>query len=387
MLAALNSDIAGRSNLWSSANASATGINNPLPFACAPVADFSVTPYMSCAEQGIQYNDLSWNGRPSRWNWSFPGGSPSTSTDSMPVVYYSSPGSYNATLTVSNAEGSDSVTKGSAVHVVSTSVASLPYYQDFESASSFPGTDGFVINPDNGYTWVRTANVSYSGNSSIMMQNYNGSPTGEIDLYIAPAVDLTGINQPMMTFKLAYAQRYVSSSDMLKIFVSFDCGNSWFQRYNKSGATLSTAGVVYISFVPGADQWRTETVSLSIFAGKPNVRFKFENTSDNGNNVYIDDIRISGPVGIDEPGSVALNFEIYPNPSHGESVIHFDLQKESDTMLRLLDMTGRDVNTVINARMSAGMHSFNPGSGLAKGVYLVELTVDGTRTVKKLILE
>ncbi|MBK7851529.1 MAG: PKD domain-containing protein [Bacteroidetes bacterium] len=44
------------------------------------------------------------------WQWSFPGASPSSSTDENPSsVCYSTPGNYSVVLLVSNASGSDSL--------------------------------------------------------------------------------------------------------------------------------------------------------------------------------------------------------------------------------------------------------------------------------------
>ncbi len=48
----------------------------------------------------------------SSWNWSFPGGSPSTSTSQNPgPIYYNTPGSHNVTLTVANGTCTVSITK------------------------------------------------------------------------------------------------------------------------------------------------------------------------------------------------------------------------------------------------------------------------------------
>jgi PKD repeat protein len=44
---------------------------------------------------------------PTQWEWKFDGGLPETSTDQYPVVAYNRQGEYTVTLTVSNAESSD----------------------------------------------------------------------------------------------------------------------------------------------------------------------------------------------------------------------------------------------------------------------------------------
>ena len=65
----------------------------------------------------IAFADLS-TGSPTAWQWSFPGGTPATSTEQNPRVYYTRDGVYDVTLTVSNADGSDTKTRTEFVKVV-----------------------------------------------------------------------------------------------------------------------------------------------------------------------------------------------------------------------------------------------------------------------------
>ena len=65
----------------------------------------------------IQFVDLTTGGVPTSWQWSFPGGTPSTSTEQSPTVYYTAGGTYDVTLCVNDAEGSDEVTKTAFVDV------------------------------------------------------------------------------------------------------------------------------------------------------------------------------------------------------------------------------------------------------------------------------
>ncbi len=52
---------------------------------------------------------------PSSWSWSFPGGSPATSTAQNPTVTYSTAGAYNVVLTVSG--GGSSVTRSRTQYI------------------------------------------------------------------------------------------------------------------------------------------------------------------------------------------------------------------------------------------------------------------------------
>ncbi|NSW46427.1 MAG: PKD domain-containing protein, partial [Bacteroidales bacterium] len=74
-----------------------------------PIANFTGSPTTICAGQSVSFTDASLNS-PSSWSWSFPGGTPATSTAQNPTVTYNTPGTYNVSLTVTNISGSDTKT-------------------------------------------------------------------------------------------------------------------------------------------------------------------------------------------------------------------------------------------------------------------------------------
>ena len=73
----------------------------------SPVADFKSGQIIITAGDQVTFTDLSKN-NPVTWEWTFEGGSPSTSAAQNPTVQYNTPGTYAVQLTVSNANGSDS---------------------------------------------------------------------------------------------------------------------------------------------------------------------------------------------------------------------------------------------------------------------------------------
>ncbi len=81
-----------------------------------PVADFVGSPTTVFAGGNVVFTDLS-SGFPTQWQWTFPGGSPSSSTVQNPVINYQIPGTYPVTLVASNANGSDSEVKQAYITV------------------------------------------------------------------------------------------------------------------------------------------------------------------------------------------------------------------------------------------------------------------------------
>ncbi len=392
MLATLNSPIGGRNNLWTSTNLIATGTDGSTAAICIPTADFTVATFYSCAGSPVQYIDQSWNAPVTSWNWSFPGGNPATSIDSAPLVYYSAAGIYNATLVVTSAGGTDSITKNSTVRITAAPMRTMPFTEDFEDSASFPGIDGWVDNPDNSIsgTWTRVsnANTTAGGSHSIKINNYNNT-AGEVDSWITPSIDFINVSYPInVSFKVANAQRNNSSTDELRLYYSINCGQTWSSTgFNKSGAVLSTSGILTSNFTPvNAGQWRLENVNTNPVQNKANVRFKFQNTSDRGNNIYIDDINITGNiVGIDEADELQTGFALYPNPSYGTSMVSFSLNKNGNVVIGVKNILGQTLVTIPDKNLSSGTHEYTLPF-LTPGIYLVEVTVNNKRFVRRLVV-
>jgi PKD repeat protein len=91
----------------------------------APVADFSGTPTTVIEGLSVQFTDLSTNG-PTSWAWSFPGGTPATSTSQNPAVTYYTPGTYDVTLVATNVTGSDPEVKTGYITVANVPDCTTP---------------------------------------------------------------------------------------------------------------------------------------------------------------------------------------------------------------------------------------------------------------------
>ena len=70
----------------------------------APMADFAANQVTVNAGQTVTFTDMSTN-TPTSWAWTFEGGTPATSTEENPTVTYATAGTYNVSLTATNAIG------------------------------------------------------------------------------------------------------------------------------------------------------------------------------------------------------------------------------------------------------------------------------------------
>jgi hypothetical protein len=90
------------------------------------------------------------------------------------------------------------------------------------------------------------------------------------------------------------------------------------------------------------------------------------------------------------PAAFALS-QNYPNPFNPSTVISYSLEKAGMVSLRVYNMLGQEVATLVNGPQEAGVYtvSFNTSKGtlgLSSGVYLYRLEAGSFISTKKLVL-
>jgi photosystem II stability/assembly factor-like uncharacterized protein len=96
-----------------------------------------------------------------------------------------------------------------------------------------------------------------------------------------------------------------------------------------------------------------------------------------------------GPAPLPDLATLRQN---YPNPFNPSTAIEFYLPSDADVSLKIFDVMGREISTLLNARQDAGLHTiiWTP-AGCASGVYYYRLDVRDRRArvstsiVKKLL--
>lgn len=149
-----------------------------------PTANFNVSNATICENTAVTFTDQSINS-PSSWQWSFPGGNPSSSTLQSPQVQYANSGVYNVTLIASNAAGSDTIVKSNFIVVNGTPT----------NPSNINGTSTVCVNTQNNlysvspvfgassYTWsVPTGATITSGQGTnvVYIDFSNSAMSGDI---------------------------------------------------------------------------------------------------------------------------------------------------------------------------------------------------------------
>lgn len=388
MDAVWNSSTNGRNNLYSSANLIATGTNDGyVGTPCVPIADFHRKREL-CSGSSAIFNDGSYNADITSWEWTFEGGTPSTSNLENPQVSYPNAGIYDVKLKVTSAGGVDSIVKTDYMRIFENiSTVPLPYTLDMEDPNVLGQT---LINAgSNNKDWEMVNNAGFSSSSSVSMK-YFGISDGQSNDLILPTLNFKGTTSPKLKFNYAYARRTTLSNDNLTVSFSRNCGLSFNNLFNKSGANLATANTTTASFVPANDgQWTTVEINLDSYTNEDNAYIRFRATNDGpGNNIYLDNIEFTVFTGIENFVINNLNLNIAPNPFTNATDISFFLVKDANVEVELVDMLGRVIKSNNLGKLNSGSNKFNLNvdENLSKGVYFIKLNVDGMQKTEKVII-
>ena len=80
-------------------------------------------------------------------------------------------------------------------------------------------------------------------------------------------------------------------------------------------------------------------------------------------------------------------YQNYPNPLNPSTTIKYQILQPSYVTLKVFDILGREVTTLINEIQNAGEHSIHfDGTHLSSGIYLYQLRAGIYRAVKKMVL-
>lgn len=292
---AIVSSTGGRSNVWTTSNLNLVG-GGPGTSLCA--IDFSASQTTMCEGTTVTYTANTSNGIAS-YSWSFPGGTPATSTAASPTVTYATAGTYNASLTVTATSNGNTYSKSktSYITVNSGTSVSLPISEGFVS-TTFPPAGWTILNTNSSATWARStaAGKAPTTGNSVKFDNYSVNDATDDELRL-PKLDITAYSSAQLTFDVAYAPYNATYYDGLEVLVSTNCGGTFTSVYSKSYTTLATANATTSAFTPTTAQWRSETIDLTPYVGNGSVWIAFRNIAGNGNNLYLDNINVTGVSG------------------------------------------------------------------------------------------
>lgn len=142
-------------------------------------------------------------------------------------------------------------------------------------------------------------------------------------------------------------------------------------------------------------------VVASHFGGTDEVRFGLaQNTVEEtvlGFDVNGDLFSLSSPSAVmirllDDPSvkieenTLAHTLNVYPNPANSSAVVSMELSNEADVVINITDLSGKVVYTNNLGNVNGAQKVTVNTDALTSGVYMVNVTVDGTVSTQKLVV-
>ena len=241
-----------------------------------PIADFNTDQTFGCKGMNVTFTNFSANA--TSYSWSFPGGTPSTSTEKNPTVTYANGGSYNVTLTATNANGTNTETKNNFINVSGGVISSFPYTENFDSfTKGTPGTllNGWMNATDDHADWfvhsgpapIRSlpggsetgpSKDHTSGNGNYMLIEASQLANHSNATLLSPCLDLTGLTKPV----LEYYEHIHGHTGYYTLGVDILVNGNW------------TNAVIPTITTPQGDKWIRKELDLTPYIGKT-VQLRF----------------------------------------------------------------------------------------------------------------
>lgn len=160
-------------------------------------------------------------------------------------------------------------------------------------------------------------------------------------------------------------------------------GGGIFITSNAAGSY--TQFTVPIYYNPGSGTADTALIEFFVYDST------FSNASV-GSSALVDDISFGPVTAVQSENNLVKNFALnqnYPNPFNPTTKISYTVPKESFVSLKVYNILGMEVATLVNQRESPGSYNINfNGANLPSGIYLAKLTTaDYTKTIKMTLLK
>ena len=421
----LNSNIAGRNNLWDSTNLVMTGAMAPMPD-LKPIPDFNVVnisggSYLAknanfaFPDKEIRFINQTQNDTLDALNWTFTNGasSPTSTSTTNFTNSFSEPGWVTVTMKATgNNTGDTTVVFDKSVYVTErtgyNTVAG--YFQEFNESGDRNKWPMFNYY-NNEFKW-QYANVGAFDNASLMYKGYDdrvtatsgpitGSPKGDFDDVFSLPVDLTGWGGTCnLNFFYSGASRSSISTainDSLYIDYTINKGTTWVSLAKIGKGDLLNRGTVTTPYVPTSNaDWAPKTIALPSAAITNYTTFRFRykpgagsnGVTSSGNNFYMDRIHFaSWPASASDIKPGVASVAVVPNPTVGDAWVIVSDATNTTATITVTDITGKVVYSAEQAVKGTQARILIPAAHIAaKGIYLIQTVTGSQMNTQKLVV-
>jgi PKD repeat protein len=377
------------------------GGSTPTP----PVAAFTGTPVSGESPLTVYFTDQSTNS-PTSWSWTF--GDGGTSAAQNPNHTYTAAGTYSVSLTVTNADGSDSLTRTNYIAVTdppaplppvaaftaNTTSGDAPLTVQFTDQSTNEPTGWSWAFGDGGTSTARNPSHAYAEAGvytvTLTASNAYGSDAETKTGYITvsePPVGGTLHVADMNVYRVPSGRKYYGKCDVTildaagapvsgaAVYVSYTGTNSG----NLVGTT-GTNGVASFTTVKSTASvdfcFTVTNVTHASLTYDPAANLVTQSCE--GGDVYGASSRLA---------DAALLLPNAPNPFNPMTEIAFSLPRSLAVRLTVYNARGEVQAVLVDGTLEAGVHSYVWTAGDApSGVYFSQLIAEGETQTQKMIL-
>ncbi len=170
----------------------------------APTAAFGAENTNGCAPLTVSFEDNSVGA--TAWSWSFPGGTPSTSTLQNPTIVYNTPGVYDVTLTAINDIGENEVT--------TTAFVTAELCNAIQEVSS----EGITVFPNPAVDQVRI-DINHPAATNLMIYDVTGRLMIDKSLNGSQSVVIPVLDLPAGVYRIQVSDEadVLGATDMIKV--------------------------------------------------------------------------------------------------------------------------------------------------------------------------
>ncbi len=209
-------------------------------------------------------------------------------------------------------------------------------------------------------------------------------PQGPSNLVTTPTNEFIRLNwvKPL-NYSLNGANPFLRYSIYRKLGIS-----TWVHSSRETAPPAYT-GYVYVGFTHTDinDTMFFDFNNGQPFSSGPDYSYLVLAEYKDGSTSYVSNISINRlTVGINEVTLKDAGITVYPNPANDACTISFDYITKNFYTIDLLDVTGRNIKTVLNNESinKQGVLSFSL-DGVTQGLYFIKITADGQTITKKII--
>jgi hypothetical protein len=204
-------------------------------------------------------------------------------------------------------------------NILPAPITTYPYVQNFNDPIGWTTTGSLWF-----YAGAHSP-IEATDLDSAFVANFYSASAGVTGMLKSPIFNLSDVTVPKLEFYVAY-RTYTHEDDSLQVWVSFDMGQTFipgspllYSKSYTSNPSLSTLDSNIASFFPEATtDWRLETIDLTQLIGNTSVMFGFKGISANGNNCWVDQVKVYDNVAPTVTTATASNITPYTFTIGGE---------------------------------------------------------------------